>query len=157
MSTPAHPRILDDEEISVVSDRAAGFLADYLRRHPTPTAHVQLVDDDAPLSTTIEVPSQALKLFIEILDHLKDGVGVTVVPSNAELTTQQAADLLGVSRPHLIDKILEPAGSVPFRMVGRHRRVRFADVQTYMRADVQKRKRASDRVTQIGLDAGLDD
>ncbi|MCL1693693.1 MAG: excisionase family DNA-binding protein [Actinomycetia bacterium] len=157
MPMPIRPQTLNDEETLAASDRAAGLLADYLRRHPTPTTRVQLVDDDSPAPTTIEVPAQALKLFIEILDHLKDGVGVTVVPSDADLTTQQAADLVGVSRPYLIDKILEPTGPVPFRTVGRHRRIKFADLQTYLRADTQKRKRASDRVTRIGLDAGLDD
>ncbi len=157
MPTPIRPMALDDEETLAASDRAAGMLADYLRRHPTPTARVELVDDDSPAPTTIEVPSQALRLFIEILDHLKDGIGVTVVPSNADLTTQQAADLVGVSRPYLIDKILEPVGPVPFRTVGRHRRIRFSDLQAYMRTATQERKRASDRVTEIGLSAGPDD
>lgn len=157
MSMPIRAQTPDDEETLAASDRAAGLLADYLRRHPTPTARVLLVDDDSPTPTTIEVPAQALKLFIEILDHLKDGIGVTVVPSNADLTTQQAADLAGVSRPYLIDKILEPTGPVPFRTVGRHRRIRFSDLQAYLREDAQKRKQASDRVARIGLDAGLDD
>jgi excisionase family DNA binding protein len=157
MSLPIHSQTMDDEETIAASDRAAGLLADYLRRHPTPTARVQLVDDDSPDPTTVEVPAQALKLFIEILDHLKDGVGVTVVPANADLTTQQAADLVGVSRPYLIDKILEPAGPVPFRTVGRHRRIKFSDLQTFLRADEQRRKREADRVTRIGLEAGLDD
>ncbi len=46
--------------------------------------------------------SEALMMFIETLDHLNDGIGVSVVPANGQLTTQQAADMLGVSRPYLI-------------------------------------------------------
>lgn len=157
MPLPIRAEIVDDEEAVAASDRASALLADYLRRHPTPTARVQLVDDESSTPTTIEVPSQALKLLIEILDHLKDGLGVTIVPSSAELTTQQAADLVGVSRPYLISKVLEPAGPLPFRTVGRHRRIRVSDLQTYLRSADIERRQASDRVTRIGLDAGLDD
>ena len=140
-----------------VTDDAPATLADFLRRHPTPTAQVQLVEDDASDTTTITVPSEALKMFIEILDHLKDGVGVSIVPANSELTTQQAADLLGVSRPYLIDKVLTPVGPLAFRTVGRHRRIRFSDLDAYRRADELRRKAAADTVSKLGIDAGLDD
>ena len=60
-------------------------------------------------------------MFIEILNHLNDGIDVSIVAENSELTTQQTADLLGVSRPHLINKILAPVGPLSFRTVGRHR------------------------------------
>ena len=115
------------------------------------------VSDDTDDPTTITVPSQALKMFIEILDHLKDGVAVSIVPMNAELTTQRAADLLGVSRPYLIDKVLEPNGPLPFRTVGRHRRIRFSDLDSYRKAEALRRKRAADQVTKIGLEAGMND
>ncbi|HLA66410.1 MAG TPA: excisionase family DNA-binding protein [Acidimicrobiia bacterium] len=140
-----------------VGDTAPGVLAEFLRRHPTPATRVMLVADDATGPTTITVPSEALKMFIEVLDHLKDGVGVSIVPQNAELTTQQAADLLGVSRPYLIDKVLEPNGSLEFRTVGRHRRIRFVDLDRYRKVDATRRKKAADRVTKISLDAELDD
>lgn len=116
-----------------------------------------LVADDVGAPTMITVPSEALKMFIEVLDHLKDGVGVSIVPQSAELTTQQAADLLGVSRPFLIDKVLLPNGPLEFRTVGRHRRIRFVDLDTFRKAEAARRKRAADRVTKIGIDAGLDD
>ncbi|MCL1593645.1 MAG: excisionase family DNA-binding protein [Actinomycetia bacterium] len=136
---------------------APATLADFLRRHPTPTAQVQLVEDDSAEATMITVPSEALKMFIEILDHLKDGIGVSIVPANSELTTQQAADLLGVSRPYLIGRVLTPAGPLPFRTVGRHRRIRFSDLDSYRREDELRRKAAADAVSQLGIDAGLDD
>ena len=146
-----------DEVVPEVSDRAPGILAEFLRRHPTPSTRVMLVADDVDDPTTVVVPSEALKMFIEILDHLKDGVGVSIVPTNAELTTQQAADLLGVSRPYLIDKVLQPDGPISFRTVGRHRRIRFSELDAYRREEARRRKRAADRVTEIGLQAGLDD
>lgn len=139
------------------TDDAPATLADFLRRHPTPTARVQLVEDDSAEPTTITVPSEALKMFIEILDHLKDGIGVSIVPANSELTTQQAADLLGVSRPYLINKVLTPAGPLSFRTVGRHRRIRFSDLDSYRREDELRRKAAADTVSKLGIDAGLDD
>ncbi len=140
-----------------ITDDAPATLADYLRRHPTPTARVQLVEDDSTEPTTITVPSEALKMFIEILDHLKDGIEVSIVPANSELTTQQAADLLGVSRPYLINKVLTPAGPLSFRTVGRHRRIRFSDLDSYRREDELRRKAAADTVSKLGIDAGLDD
>jgi len=141
---------------------APATLADFLRRHPTPTARVQLVADDETEPTTITVASEALKMFIEILDHLildhlNSGVGVSIVPTNAELTTQQAADMLGVSRPYFIDKILMPAGPMPYRTIGRHRRIRFSDLDSYRREDELRRKTAADKVSDLAVDAGLDD
>lgn len=153
VSLPDH----DPDAALEVSREAPATLAEFLRRHPTPTARVQLVASDETEPTTITVPSEALMMFIEILDHLNDGVGVSVVPANAELTSQQAADMVGVSRPYLIDKILTPVGPVPYRTVGRHRRIRFSDLDSYRREDELRRKTAADRVTDIAIEAGLDD
>lgn len=156
MTHALHDRSVDGTQPQVTHDVPA-TLADFLRRHPTPTTRLQLVGSDNDDATVITVPSQALKLFVEILDHLKDGSAVSVLPANADLTTQQAADMIGVSRPFLINRILEPDGPVPFRMVGRHRRVRFADLDAYRREDAIRRKRAADRVTRLAVDGGLDD
>jgi len=147
----------DHDAHTASTDDAPATLADFLRHHPTPTRRVQLVEEDSGEAITITVPSEALEMFIEILDHFKDGVGVSVVPANSELTTQQAADLLGVSRPYLIDKVLAPTGPVPFRTVGRHRRIRFSDLDSYRKQDELRRKAAADAVSKLAIDAGLDD
>ena len=68
-----------------------------------------------------------------------EGNAVKVVPIHAELTTQEAADMLNVSRPHLV-KLLE-GGALPFHKTGKHRRIRFADLMSFK----AERDRASAR------------
>lgn len=94
---------------------------------------------DAGQEETIELPAGAVKLLAEILEDMASGRAVTVLPHGAELTTQQAAEVLNVSRPFLV-RLLEEK-KVPFRKVGRHRRVRFEDVLRYKEAvDADRRK-----------------
>ncbi len=84
---------------------------------------------EAGQDKTIELPTGAVSLLMEILEAMAAGRGVTLVPENAELTTVQAAEVLNVSRPFLI-KLLEE-GALPHRKVGKHRRVRMEDVMAY--------------------------
>ena len=92
------------------------------------TQHIQIFDDKNQ-AHQVELPTSALRLLVDILAELADGNAVKVVPVHAELTTQEAADLLNVSRPHLV-KLLEE-GAVPFHKTGKHRRIRFADLMQF--------------------------
>lgn len=82
-----------------------------------------------PDGTEIRVPESIHDLLVSIVEHLKAGDGVTVIPMYAELTTVEAADLLNVSRPFLIKQL--EAGALAHHLVGTHRRLRLADVLAY--------------------------
>ncbi|MCO8588998.1 helix-turn-helix domain-containing protein [Burkholderia multivorans] len=103
------------------------MLAAYLATR-TDTQRIQIFDDENR-AHQVELPTSALRLLVDILAELADGNAVKVVPVHAELTTQEAADLLNVSRPHLI-KLLE-ANALPYHRTGKHRRVRFSDLMRY--------------------------
>ncbi len=101
----------------------------------------------------VTIPQEAFELLLEVLGQMANGNAVTVVPVHAELTTQQAAELLNVSRPFLIG--LLDSGKIPFRLVGAHRRVRLADLAAYQEADERQRHAVLDELTNDAQKHGL--
>ena len=99
---------------------------------------------DAEREETIELPAGAVKLLAKILEDMAAGRAVTIIPQDAELTTQQAADFLNVSRPFLI-RLLEDR-RIPFRLVGTHRRIRFEDMRRYKEGIDAERRKVLDRL-----------
>jgi excisionase family DNA binding protein len=93
----------------------------------------------------LELPAEAVTLLLSILEQMAAGHPVVLVPQNTEMTTQQAADLLNVSRPHLIS-LLE-AGKLPFRLVGTHRRIRYEDVMAFKQRSEAERRQALEELT----------
>jgi excisionase family DNA binding protein len=131
--------------------RAARRIGEYLTTHPgADPVNIQgeLAGDDA-----LVVPREAAVLLARILGFLANGEEVRVIPETAELTTQQAAEFLNVSRPYLV-KLLE-SGEIPFRMVGTHRRVRSRDLSEYTSRDDLARRRVADELTQLTQELGL--
>lgn len=101
----------------------------------------------------VTIPKEAFELLLEVLGQMANGNAVTVVPIHAELSTQQAAELLNVSRPFLIG--LLDNGKIPFRLVGAHRRVRLADLTAYQEADERQRRAVLDQLTLDAQKLGL--
>ncbi|WP_433239985.1 excisionase family DNA-binding protein [Streptosporangium sp. CA-135522] len=135
-----------------IAARAVRRIKDYLMRHPgrepIPVAGELGDEDDALI-----LPREAVSLLAYILAQAAEGRGVSVIPSHAELTTQQAADMLNVSRPYLIG-LLE-SGTIPYRMVGKHRRITAEDLMEYKRRDDLKRRTAADDLAALGQELGL--
>jgi len=102
----------------------------------------------------IVLPAAAVLLLGALLTELAKGNAVTLMPHHAELTTQEAADLLNVSRPYLVS-LLE-SGQLPHHKVGTHRRVRFADLMTYKRRRDSESEAALRELAALSQDMKLD-
>ena len=129
----------------------ARHMLDALRR-PTPAGRIAIVSPGAT-PTPIELPAEVLRLLLDILGHLADGDAVTVAPIQAEVTTQQAADLLNVSRPHLI-KLLDQ-GEISFHRVGNRRKLALSDVIAYRRRLMDQHRQRTDELLRSSDELGL--
>jgi excisionase family DNA binding protein len=106
------------------SRRLARFVA--TRRKRPLELRIQSVD--AP-EESVSIPESAFRLLNDILTQMAKGNAVTLIPVQAELTTQQAANILNVSRPFLVEQLEK--GVIPYRKVGTHRRILFKDLMDY--------------------------
>jgi excisionase family DNA binding protein len=88
------------------------------------------------------IPKKALELLFFIVQNMSEGKSISLIPSDSEVSTQQAADMLNVSRPHLV-KLLE-AGYIPFKKTGSHRRILLKDLITYEKKLANEREKQLD-------------
>jgi excisionase family DNA binding protein len=116
------------------------------------SVRIQLLDD-GNAAEPVSVPASALRLFLHLLTEMAQGNAVTLIPTHAELTTQQAAALLNVSRPYVV-KLLDD-GKIPSRTVGKYRRVRFDDLMAYKGKDDEARARILDQLTADAQELGM--
>lgn len=131
---------LPTERDTKVAEASSRILADHLGRRSVVT--MRLVGEAG--ETEITVPAAAAELFAEILAEMAKGHAVALTPIHGELTTQEAAELLNVSRPHLVT-LLEK-GELPFRKVGTHRRIAAADLFAYKAREQAARRKDLDEL-----------
>ncbi|MHA6832068.1 helix-turn-helix domain-containing protein [Ralstonia pseudosolanacearum] len=139
MTTITPDRInLTDDQAALLAD-ASRLMGEALDRPHA--ARVALVEEgDGRDLARIEVPPATLRVLSRLLAMMASEQTFLLYPAHTELTTKQAADLLGVSRPYLIARL--EAGELEYRKVGRHRRIRMDDVLAYKDTMRQTRKAA---------------
>jgi excisionase family DNA binding protein len=131
MVAAAKAHVFDDRMPSLAEIESANRLRQILASQlhtDQEAARFKLVDDAGARAEVILAPALA-RTFMELLRYVGSGRAVTIVPTDEQLTTQRAADILNVSRPYLI-KLIERE-EIPCQMVGRHRRLRAQDVFDY--------------------------
>ncbi|MEH2434465.1 MAG: helix-turn-helix domain-containing protein [Nostoc sp.] len=101
----------------------------------------------------INIPEPIYQVLLQVVQAMASGKAISIIPQQQELTTQQAAEFLSVSRPYLI-KLLEQ-GEIPHIKVGSHRRVRFDDLMNYKQQRDVKRDQLLTELTQISQEAGF--
>lgn len=151
MATAQAPLIPAENDSQMARDALRSMKVALKRSDLGPHDPIRLTLPDA--SAEIVVPKAVLDLLSRVLANMANGQGVTLVPAHAELTTQQAADMLNVSRPFLIG--LLDADEIEHRMVGTHRRVKADSLMRYMHRDDDQRKEAADELSALAEEMGL--
>lgn|SRR6185437_2056368 len=100
-----------------------------------------------PDGTQLDLPASMYEVLRQAAHQLAAGLAVSIVPIETQLSTQQAADLLGVSRPHLVK--LVDTGEIPHTKVGSHRRVLLNDVLSYQNRQRARRSDALDKLAEL--------
>ena len=133
--TTLEPSLPSEAEATLAKETSRVLAARLREDEPL---RLRISDDPSP-EGTFNLPASALRLLVRILEEMARGNAVTLIPVHAELTTQEAADMLNISRPSLIQLLDE--GKIDFRRVGTHRRVRFEALMEYKRqVDAERRK-----------------
>lgn len=113
---------------------------------------LRIADDPSPAGA-VRLPIAAARLLVRILEEMARGNAVTLIPVHAELTTQEAAEMLNISRPSLIQLLDE--GKIEYRKVGTHRRVRFEGLMKYKRAAEAARRAALEELAAYDQEIGI--
>jgi len=139
-TTHAKPRSTANSPLSSdelgLAQRSRGIFA----RHTDKRGRLTFQIREGKEKESVVIPAAAARLFADILTQMSEGNAVTILPLQVELTTQQTADLLNVSRPYVVG--LLDGGKIPCRKVGTHRRIYAKDVLDYKRAIDAGRSRA---------------
>ena len=140
------------EQETQLATESSRRLATILGKRPKNVLPIR-VQTDGGRGETVEIPLSAFRLLADILTQMAQGNAVSLIPIHAELTTQEAADLLNVSRPYLVE-LLEQ-GKIPFRKVGSHRRILYQDLMAYKQDINSKRLKVLEELTAQAQELGM--
>jgi excisionase family DNA binding protein len=150
MAQSALATTLPSEDESLLAKETSRVLASHL--HESDPMRLDIVEGSKPAGT-LTLPASAVRLLVRILEEMARGNAVTVIPVHAELTTQEAADLLNISRPSFIQLLDE--GKIEFRRIGTHRRVRFEALMAHKRQIEAERRAALAELAAYDQELGI--
>lgn len=137
MNSHAQVQPLPSAEEKALARESGRVLSAFLQTRAD-TQQIEIVDSSG-LTHPVRVPVSALRLLVDVLTEIGAGNAVSLIPIHSELTTQEAADVLNVSRPFVVQ--LVERGEIPFHKIGKHRRLRYQDVMAYKaRIDAERNK-----------------
>lgn len=139
----------DDQRIAIESMMILKEVSKKLQNDSTPVVEIKIQET----GEFITIPKKALLLLITILSNMSEGKSTTIISTDSEVSTQQAANVLNVSRPYLV-KLLEN-NTIPFKKVGSHRRILLGDLIDYkkkfQRIREEKLKLLSEQAQDLNL------
>ncbi len=150
MTIPAFAEELGGRLPSALERAAANQLRQILASHASDETTLRILDEETRIPAEITLTPGLSKLLTELLRHVGSGNAVTLVPVSQMLSTQQAADILNVSRPFLISLLDKDV--IEHELVGRHRRIKAETLFAYKRARNAKRSKALEELA--ALDGG---
>jgi excisionase family DNA binding protein len=151
MNTATFPTTLPSAE-DIALARESGRVLSTVLQTRAETHQIDFHDEQGTVRT-VSIPTSALRLLLDVLTEIGRGNAVSIIPIHAELTTQEAADVLNVSRPFLV-QLLEQ-GEIPFHKVGTHRRVRYQDLIDYKNRIDAKRRKALEELAAQAQELGM--
>ena len=135
--------ITPSEQDARIARTSSEALAPLLQENDAGGAHIRFWRAGEQ-GTDIVLPPAAVRILYSALQEMAKGHTVTLLPVDIELTTNQAAELMRVSRPSLIKMLDE--NKLPYRKIGAHRRIRYEDVLTYLQTERARRKKVMDEL-----------
>jgi excisionase family DNA binding protein len=150
MAQAAMAPTLPSEADAVLAKETSRVLASHIRNGDP--MELRILDDPSP-DGMVKLPLSAARMLVRILEEMARGNAVTLIPVHAELTTQEAAEMLNISRPSLIQLLDE--GKIDYRRVGTHRRVRFEGLMKYKRAAETARRAALEELAAYDQELGI--